>query len=37
MSAEATRIDAPREQRTLRIGTRGSVLATTQAGTVRDA
>ncbi|NLU64631.1 hydroxymethylbilane synthase [Rhodococcus sp. HNM0563] len=37
MSAEATRIDASREQRTLRIGTRGSVLATTQAGTVRDA
>lgn len=37
MSAEATRIDATREQRTLRIGTRGSVLATTQAGTVRDA
>lgn len=40
MSAEATSvtgIDAERAPRTLRIGTRGSVLATTQAGTVRDA
>ncbi|WP_407441241.1 hydroxymethylbilane synthase [Rhodococcus sp. (in: high G+C Gram-positive bacteria)] len=36
-AASATRIDAPGQLRTLRIGTRGSVLATTQAGTVRDA
>lgn len=36
-AASATRIDAPGRRRTLRIGTRGSVLATTQAGTVRDA
>jgi len=36
-AASATRIDAPGQRRTLRIGTRGSVLATTQAGTVRDA
>lgn len=36
-AASATRIDAPGPRRTLRIGTRGSVLATTQAGTVRDA
>ncbi len=36
-AASATRIDAPGQRRTLRIGTRGSLLATTQAGTVRDA
>lgn len=40
MSAEVasdTRIEAGTGSRTLRIGTRGSLLATTQAGTVRDA
>ncbi|WP_068156090.1 hydroxymethylbilane synthase [Rhodococcus phenolicus] len=40
MSAEAasvTRSDDRAGSRTLRIGTRGSLLATTQAGTVRDA
>lgn len=36
-AASATRNDAPRNSRPLRIGTRGSNLATTQAGTVRDA
>lgn len=36
-AASATRIDATGDRRTLRIGTRGSLLATTQAGTVRDA
>ncbi|WP_435277414.1 hydroxymethylbilane synthase [Rhodococcus yananensis] len=36
-AASATPIDAAGTQRTLRIGTRGSLLATTQAGTVRDA
>ncbi|NLV80376.1 MAG: hydroxymethylbilane synthase [Rhodococcus sp.] len=36
-AASATPIDAAGAQRTLRIGTRGSLLATTQAGTVRDA
>lgn len=40
MSAEVasdTWIEAGTGSRTLRIGTRGSLLATTQAGTVRDA
>lgn len=36
-AASATTIDDAGAQRTLRIGTRGSLLATTQAGTVRDA
>ncbi|WP_241386484.1 hydroxymethylbilane synthase [Rhodococcus sp. CH91] len=36
-TASVTRNDAARQDRPLRIGTRGSVLATTQAGTVRDA
>jgi len=36
-AASVTRDDAARQDRPLRIGTRGSVLATTQAGTVRDA
>ncbi|UYP18143.1 hydroxymethylbilane synthase [Rhodococcus sp. Z13] len=36
-AASATRTDTARQDRPLRIGTRGSVLATTQAGTVRDA
>ncbi|AKE91032.1 MULTISPECIES: hydroxymethylbilane synthase [Rhodococcus] len=35
--ASDTRIEAGTGSRTLRIGTRGSLLATTQAGTVRDA
>ncbi|MEE2033586.1 hydroxymethylbilane synthase [Rhodococcus chondri] len=40
MSAEAASVTGTQtrtDRRTLRIGTRGSVLATTQAGTVRDA
>ncbi|MGU3584810.1 hydroxymethylbilane synthase [Rhodococcus sp. C26F] len=36
-AASVSRDDVARQDRPLRIGTRGSVLATTQAGTVRDA